>query len=231
MSINGNETEKVETNKTYTLPTEENVEYYYNNGKIYKPGTEVEITEDIDFVTINNISVNFTNGAAIRIDDNQAGGIRFKADVDVTCGVESEKENIINAVQTGILLTTQDKLDKANNAELNIDNIETIGKVLNIENKGWFNDEVGSYCASLVNIVEANYPRTFVARAYIKVTSNDGVDYVYSQDNGDEYSKSVIRTIKGIANSIFKDKTEFNGYSDDEKSLIKKFAGIIDTAE
>lgn len=231
VSINGNETEKVETNKTYTLPTEENVEYYYNNGKIYKPGTEVEITEDIDFVTINNISVNFTNGAAIRIDDNQAGGIRFKADVDVTCGVESEKENIINAVQTGILLTTQDKLDKANNAELNIDNIETIGKVLNIENKGWFNDEVGSYCASLVNIVEANYPRTFVARAYIKVTSNDGVDYVYSQDNGDEYSKSVIRTIKGIANSIFKDKTEFNGYSDDEKSLIKKLAGIIDTAE
>ena len=231
VSINGNETEKVETNKTYNLPTEENVEYYYNNGKIYKPGTEVEITEDIDFVTINNISVNFTNGAAIRIDDNQAGGIRFKADVDVTCGVESEKENIINAVQTGILLTTQDKLDKANNAELNIDNIETIGKVLNIENKGWFNDEVGSYCASLVNIVEANYPRTFVARAYIKVTSNDGVDYVYSQDNGDEYSKSVIRTIKGIANSIFKDKTEFNGYSDDEKSLIKKFAGIIDTAE
>ena len=231
VSINGNETEKVETNKTYTLPTEENVEYYYNNGKIYKPGTEVEITEDIDFVTINNISVNFTNGAAIRIDDNQAGGIRFKADVDVTCGVESEKENIINAVQTGILLTTQDKLDKANNAELNIDNIETIGKVLNIENKGWFNDEVGSYCASLVNIVEANYPRTFVARAYIKVTSNDGVDYVYSQDNGDEYSKSVIRTIKGIANSIFKDKTEFNGYSDDEKSLITKFAGIIDTAE
>lgn len=231
VSINGNETEKVETNKTYTLPTEENVEYYYNNGKIYKPGTEVEITEDIDFVTINNISVNFTNGAAIRIDDNQAGGIRFKADVDVTCGVESEKENIINAVQTGILLTTQDKLDKANNAELSIDNIETIGKVLNIENKGWFNDEVGSYCASLVNIVEANYPRTFVARAYIKVTSNDGVDYVYSQDNGDEYSKSVIRTIKGIANSIFKDKTEFNGYSDDEKSLIKKFAGIIDTAE
>ena len=231
VSINGNETEKVETNKTYTLPTEENVEYYYNNGKIYKPGTEVEITEDIDFVTINNISVNLTNGAAIRIDDNQAGGIRFKADVDVTCGVESEKENIINAVQTGILLTTQDKLDKANNAELNIDNIETIGKVLNIENKGWFNDEVGSYCASLVNIVEANYPRTFVARAYIKVTLNDGVDYVYSQDNGDEYSKSVIRTIKGIANSIFKDKTEFNGYSDDEKSLIKKFAGIVDTAE
>ena len=209
VSINGNDTEKVEANKTYTLPIEENVEYYYNNGKIYKPGTEVEITKDIDFVTINNISVNLTNGAAIRIDDNQAGGIRFKADVDVTCGVDSEKNNIINAVQTGILLTTQDKLDKANNAELNIDNIETIGKVLNIENKGWFNDKVGSYCASLVNIVEANYPRTFVARAYIKVTSNDGVDYVYSQDNGDEYSKSVIRTIKGIANSIFKDKTEF----------------------
>ena len=227
VSINGNDTEKVEANKTYTLPIEENVEYYYNNGKIYKPGTEVEITKDIDFVTINNISVNLTNGAAIRIDDNQAGGIRFKADVDVTCGVDSEKNNIINAVQTGILLTTQDKLDKANNAELNIDNIETIGKVLNIENKGWFNDKVGSYCASLVNIVEANYPRTFVARAYIKVTSNDGVDYVYSQDNGDEYSKSVIRTIKGIANSIFKD----NGYSDDEKSLIKKFAGIVDTAE
>lgn len=198
VSINGNDTEKVEANKTYTLPIEENVEYYYNNGKIYKPGTEVEITKDIDFVTINNISVNLTNGAAIRIDDNQAGGIRFKADVDVTCGVDSEKNNIINAVQTGILLTTQDKLDKANNAELNIDNIETIGKVLNIENKGWFNDKVGSYCASLVNIVEANYPRTFVARAYIKVTSNDGVDYVYSQDNGDEYSKSVIRTIKGI---------------------------------
>ena len=148
VSINGNDTEKVEANKTYTLPIEENVEYYYNNGKIYKPGTEVEITKDIDFVTINNISVNLTNGAAIRIDDNQAGGIRFKADVDVTCGVDSEKNNIINAVQTGILLTTQDKLDKANNAELNIDNIETIGKVIIIENKGRINDKVGSYSSS-----------------------------------------------------------------------------------
>lgn len=42
---------------------------------------------------------------------------------------------------------------------------------------------------------------------------------------------SVIRTIKELQIAFFKDKTEFNGYSDDEKSLIKKFAGIIDTAE
>ena len=125
-------------------------------------------------------------------------------------------------------------MDKVNNVELNVENIENIektGKVLDIKNKGWYNNETGSYCASLVKIVEANYTRTFVTRAYIKVTSNNGVDYVYSQDNGDEYSKSVIRTIKGIANSIFEDKNEFDKYSDEEQSLIKKFAGIVDTAE
>lgn len=79
----------------------------------------------MNIVSIDKLSVNLTNGAAIRIGDNQAGGIRFKADVDVTCGV----------------------------------------------------------------------------------------DYVYSQDNGTEYSKSVIRTIKRIANSIFEDKNEFGKYS------------------
>ena len=79
----------------------------------------------MNIVSIDKLSVNLTNGAAIRIGDNQAGGIRFKADVDVKCGV----------------------------------------------------------------------------------------DYVYSQDNGTEYSKSVIRTIKRIANSIFEDKNEFGKYS------------------
>ncbi len=57
--------------------------------------TEVEITEDIDFVTINNISVNFTNGAAIRIDDNQAGGIRFKAELMVTCVLKVKKKILL----------------------------------------------------------------------------------------------------------------------------------------
>lgn len=231
ITINNSDKAYVGEGKEYTFGSTGYGYYNTDTKEIYKAGSKITVGDDMNIVSIDKLSVNLTNGAAIRIDDNQAGGIRFKADIDVTCGVDSEKDNIINAVQTGILLTTQDKLDKANNVELNIDNIETIGKVLNIENKGWFNDEVGSYCASLVNILEANYPRTFVARAYIKVTSNDGVDYVYSQDNGDEYSESVSRTIKGIANSIFEDKTEFNGYSDDEKSLIMKFAGIVDTAE
>ncbi len=97
---------------------------YYGDGKFYKPGTQVQITKNMSFVSITDISANLTNGAAIRIDADKEAGIRFKANIDVTCGVDSEKDNIINALQAGLLITTQDKLDSAEVTELNLDNIE-----------------------------------------------------------------------------------------------------------
>ena len=225
VSIDNEVVDKIVAEDTYKLPEKENVKCYYGDGKFYKPGTQVQITKNMSFVSITDISANLTNGAAIRIDADKEAGIRFKANIDVTCGVDSEKDNIINALQAGLLITTQDKLDSAEVTELNLDNIEKIGTVLNVKNSGWFNGEVGSYCASLINIVKANYPRTFVARAYAKVTFSDGAeDYVYSQDNGTAYANTVSRSIKGIAEKIIADADEFKEYNETIQNLIKKFA-------
>lgn len=43
-------------------------------------------------------------------------------------------------------------------------------KVLNIVNEGWANADTLTYFGAVANIVEANYERDFVARAYITVT-------------------------------------------------------------
>ena len=125
ITINNSDKAYIGEGKEYTFGSTGYGYYNTDTKEIYKAGSKITVGDDMNIVSIDKLSVNLTNGAAIRIDDNQAGGIRFKADVDVTCGV----------------------------------------------------------------------------------------DYVYSQDNGDEYSESVIRTIKGIANSIFEDKNEFGKYS------------------
>ena len=119
ITINNSDKAYIGEGKEYTFGST-GYGYYNTDAKeIYKAGSKITVGDDMNIVSIDKLSVNLTNGAAIRIGDNQAGGIRFKA----------------------------------------------------------------------------------------------GVDYVYSQDNGTEYSKSVIRTIKRIANSIFEDKNEFGKYS------------------
>lgn len=65
VTINGNKVAEVEDGSTYTLG---DAQYgYYTDGKIYKPGTVLTITGDIALTSIDSLSVDMANGAAIKL--------------------------------------------------------------------------------------------------------------------------------------------------------------------
>lgn len=226
VTINGTKVGSAEPGDTYTLPTEAKYGYYDTANKvIYKAGSVITVNDDVNLVSITDVSVKMYNGAAIRIDANQEtpGGIRFKASVDVTCGVAEYKNEITNKVQAGTLITTKDILDAKNDVEYNVENVNNIGKVLDVKNTGWLDESTHSYSASLIKIVKANYGRYFVAKAYVKVPyKNAASEYVYSADGG-SYANSVERSISDVAKAI-KGNGEYDGITDDTiKSLIDSF--------
>lgn len=226
VTINGTKVGSAEPGDTYTLPTEAKYGYYDTVNKvIYKAGSEITVNDDVDLISITDVSVKMYNGAAIRIKANEEtpGGIRFKASVDVTCGVAEYKNEITNKVQAGTLITTKDILDAKKDVEYKVENVNNIGKVLDVKNTGWLDESTHSYSASLVKIVKANYNRYFVAKAYVKVPyDNAASEYVYSAD-GDSYANSVERSISDVAKAI-KGNGEYDGITDDTiKSLIDSF--------
>lgn len=226
VTIDGNVKETVALGDTYTLPTEAKYGYYDTVNKvIYKAGSEITVNDDVNLVSITDVSVKMYNGAAIRIKANEEtpGGIRFKASVDVTCGVAEYENEITNKVQAGTLITTKDILDSKKDVEYKVENVNNIGKVLDVKNTGWLDESTHSYSASLIKIVKANYNRYFVAKAYVKVPyDNAASEYVYSAD-GDSYANSVERSISDVAKAI-KGNGEYDGITDDTiKSLIDSF--------
>lgn len=226
VTINGTKVGSAEPGDTYTLPTEAKYGYYDTVNKvIYKAGSEITVNDDVDLISITDVSVKMYNGAAIRIKANEEtpGGIRFKASVDVTCGVAEYKNEITNKVQAGTLITTKDILDAKKDVEYKVENVNNIGKVLDVKNTGWLDESTHSYSASLIKIVKANYNRYFVAKAYVKVPyDNAASEYVYSAD-GDSYANSVERSISDVAKAI-KGNGEYDGITNDTiKSLIDSF--------
>lgn len=225
VTIDGNVKETVAPGDTYTLPIEAKYGYYDTVNKvIYKAGSEITVNDDVNLVSITDVSVKMYNGAAIRIDakEKTPGGIRFKASVDVTCGVAEYKDEITNKVQAGTLITTKDILDAKNDVEYNVENVNNIGKVLDVKNTGWLDERTHSYSASLIKIVKANYDRYFVAKAYVEVPyDNAASEYVYSAD-GDSYANSVERSISDVAKAI--SNGGYDGITDDTiRSLINSF--------
>lgn len=217
----------VEKGKTYKLPTSAQYGYYdTKTGDIYKAGSDITVSEEMNLVSIYDIVVRLTNAAAIRIDAGKEtpGGIRFQASVDVNCGVSDYKDIITDKVKAGTLITTQDILDAKSDVEYKVENIKELGTVLNVENDGWIDKNSHFYNASLVNIVKANYDRYFVAKAYVKVTyADESSTYVYSKKDNDVYAESVKRSISDVATAI-KGNGEYDGITDKKIiSLINSF--------
>lgn len=227
VTIDGNVKETVAPGDTYTLPTEAKYGYYDTVNKvIYKAGSEITVNDDVNLVSITDVSVKMYNGAAIRIAANEEtpGGIRFKASVDVTCGVAEYKNEITNKVQAGTLITTKDILDANKDVEYNVENANNIEKVLNVKNAGWLEESTHSYSASLINIVKANYNRYFVAKAYVEVPyKNAASEYVYSaDDSGNNCANSVKRSISDVAKAI--QENGYDGITDENtKNFINSF--------
>lgn len=231
VTIDGTKDGSAEPGNTYTLPTEAKYGYYDTVKKdIYKAGSEITVNDDVNLVSITDVSVKMYDGAAIRINakEETPGGIRFKASVDVTCGVAEYKNEITNKVQAGTLITTKDILDAKNDVEYNVENVNNIGKVLDVKNTGWLDESTHSYNASLIRIVKANYDRYFVAKAYVEVPyKNAASEYVYSaDDSGNNCANSVKRSISDVATAI-KGNGEYDGITD--KTIISLIDSFIVT--
>lgn len=213
----------VEEDSEYTFGNAKYGYYEINKKVIYKAGSTIKVKDNMHLVSINDIKLSFTNGAAIRIDAGETtpGGIRFQAKLDVECGIVEYKNAIIDALQAGTMITTKDIL-KNSGKEYTVENIENIGTVLNVVNKGWKDEATHTFNASLINIIEENYTRDFVAKAYVKVPYNNGDSaYVYSVDGADS-AVQVERSISNIAKII--SDNGYDGISDEKiKSLIDSF--------
>lgn len=178
---------------------------YYANGKMYKPGAEVEVTEDMAFTSVNTLSVARQNGAGIRYQGT--AGIRFQATVasDNMAAVSSD------AITEGMLITAKD-LYEANGAALDLTSAYT---TINVKNSGWYNGTEGTFCASICNIVESNYIRNFVAKAYVTITYTDGTSAtVYS-------NVPEARSISYVATAV--KNAGYPGIADEFKSVIDSF--------
>lgn len=202
----------------YTLPTSVNGFYDKDNKVIYKGGSKVTVNSDMNLVEIKGLSVELTNGAAIRLDDKT--GIRYQAKVNVDIDAKNDatvKEEILKSgvVSAGILVTTDDILGK------NELTAQSNAKKVDIKNKKgeWFSNP-GVFCGSIINIKEANYPRSFVARAYASINYSDKTqsNQVYSEIK-------VKRSIAQVAHLI--QQGGYQGIGAEDKTVIDMFAGYF----
>lgn len=218
ITIDNKVKDTVTPGSAYTLPTSVNGFYDKDNKVIYKGGSKVTVNSDMNLVEIKGLSVELTNGAAIRLDDKT--GIRYQAKVNVDIDAKNDatvKEEILKSgvVSAGILVTTDDILGE------NELTAQSNAKKVDIKNKKgeWFSNP-GVFCGSIINIKEANYPRSFVARAYASI------DYSDETQSNQVYSEiKVKRSIAQVAHLI-----QQGGYQEigaEDKTVIDRFAGYF----
>lgn len=205
VTVDNEATTVEEGENNYTFGSAEYGYFDVNNNVIYKSGTTITVTENMEFTSINTLSIEVTKGVGIRFADSS--GLRFKA----TITTDNKTALNSDAITEGFLITTNDIYTEN----------RFNGKVLTVENKPedgkkWFNDEEGTYCGSVVNIVD--YTRKFVAKAYVTI------NYVNADAETLESDVVGYKSISGVANYII-DNGFIGNYDEKAQALINKFAG------
>jgi hypothetical protein len=201
VSVDGVEVAQVIDGDTYKIP--DNVVGYYTDGKLYKHGSKFVVEDDVEFTSVN---IQISKAASIKYEI--PASIRYKAKINAT------EEAIQNAVVSqGMLVTPESTY--TNYGELNLN---AQYKKVNIVSTGWYNNTVGTYCASLAGIKDVHYDRDFVARAYMTVKYADGSSETV-------YSNTVTgQSVSGIAYKL-KNSSSYSNLSDAHKSYIDIFIG------
>lgn len=208
IKVDGMEVAQVEEGQSYTLGDSANG--YICGSDAYKPSIEVTVNEDMEFISIGEISIAAEQGAGIRYQGT--AGIRFQAKVDAADAVLNS-----TALTTGMIVTAND-IYESHDSVLNFDIIADKDEytAINIVNNGWYNDVAGTYCGSIVNINKENYVRKFIAVAYATITYTDGTaTTVYSNMTG-------VRSIKDVAQAV--QAVEYSGIPEEYHSIIDSFA-------
>ena len=203
VTVDGNKVAEVEEGQTYTLG---DAKYgYYADGQMYKAGTALTITGDVTLTSVNELAVTMAGGAAIKT--STPAGLKFQATVNSN-NADAVKSD---AIKEGMLITANDIFEN-NNSVLDLTSAYT---KLNIENSGWANADTMTYCGAVANIVEQNYVRGFIARAYVTVSYTDGTSTTIYSDMGS------VRSVNEVASAVKNDG--YKGLNATEISVIDSF--------
>lgn len=197
-----------------------NAQGYYDatNGVAYAPEEVITVDRNIT-VTGIKLNVAMESGAGIKL--TTPTGLRFKTNVTGTTDILSHS----NIIKTGTIITASDILDggtvddnfvKSNKLKLNIKN----------ENNGWYGNTAGTFCASIVELQEANYARDFVGVGYVTIKYNNNTEKTIYAPSGTV--RAVATVAQNIMNSeaIYQDGMTYYNYL---KSLNKGYDTIIKT--
>lgn len=210
VTVDGTPTSVTE-GSTYTFG--DNAQGYYDttNSVAYASGEKITVNSDITVTSIK-LNVAMQKGASVRL--ATPTGLRFQT--VITSENDIAASDILNKdfVTTGTLITTFD-LFSANGNVLNKDSKYTN---LDIANSGWYNDEVGKFCGSIIKIKTDNYEKKFVGVGYATITYHNGDKYsIYADVNETDNARSIYY----VANAV--KEAGYKNCDDAQKAIIDKY--------
>ena len=210
VTVDGTPTSVTE-GSTYTFG--DNAQGYYDttNSVAYASGETITVNSNITVTSIN-LNVAMQKGASVRL--ATPTGLRFQT--VITSGNDIAVSDILNKdfVTTGTLITTFD-LFSANGNVLDKDSKYTN---LDIANSGWYNDEVGKFCGSIIKIKTDNYEKKFVGVGYVTIKYNNGKTYSVCADVNETDN---ARSIYYVANAV--KKAGYKNCDAAQKAIIDKY--------
>lgn len=197
VTVDGTPTE-VEEGAEYTFG--DNAQGYYDttNSVAYASGEKITVNSDITVTSIK-LNVAMQKGASVRL--ATPTGLRFQT--VITSGNDIAVSDILNKdfVTTGTLITTFDLFSKNGNV---LDKKSKYTK-LDIANSGWYNDEVGKFCGSIINIKTDNYEKKFIGVGYVTITYNNGDTYSICADvNETDNARSIYYVANAVKDAGYK---------------------------
>lgn len=197
VTVDGTPTE-VEEGAEYTFG--DNAQGYYDttNSVAYASGEKITVNSDITVTSIK-LNVAMQKGASVRL--ATPTGLRFQT--VITSGNDIAVSDILNKdfVTTGTLITTFDLFSKNGNV---LDKKSKYTK-LDIANSGWYNDEVGKFCGSVIKIKTDNYEKKFVGVGYATITYHNGDKYsIYADVNETDNARSIYYVANAVKEAGYK---------------------------
>lgn len=215
VSIDGTE-ETYEEGDSISVPADGQGYYDVTKKVAYAPGSVLTVNENMTLKSIE-LNVAMESGAGIKL--TTPTGLRFKTNVTGTTDILSQSD----IIKTGTIITASDILDGGTVD----DNFVKSNKLkLNIENNGWYGNTVGTFCASIVELQEANYARDFVGVGYVTIKYNNNAEKTIYAPSG------TVRAVATVAQNIKNSEAIYqNGmtYYNYLKSLNKGYDTIIET--
>ena len=194
-------TQEFAASASYVLPESKLADFvgWEYNGALYAAGDSIEADDNITVKAVC-MDVDMLDGASARlkIDNEGNGGLRFTVKVKT-----SEFAALGDKAQLRGVLIPTDKIDGE------FDLTEETAKDIPLSDGIEKNDGYTYYHITLTNVLYSNYNREFSARAYVKVTYQDGdtenvLITAYSKDKNS-------RSIYDIAVDAYNDGYEKDG--------------------